>query len=115
MTTAPASPPQRKSASADSRQRVFIARTLAGEPKMLILDEPAVGVDIASQEKFYSFLSYLNRGLKITIIFVSHDVGVIADEVNTVLYATVRRRDLSRRNSWKRCTARRWCCRYSGS
>jgi len=71
--------------SGGERQRVFIARTLAGEPKILILDEPAVGVDIASQEKFYAFLSYLNRELGITIIFVSHDVGVIADEVNTVL------------------------------
>jgi zinc transport system ATP-binding protein len=71
--------------SGGERQRVFIARTLAGEPKILILDEPAVGVDIASQEKFYSFLTYLNRELGITIIFVSHDVGVIADEVNTVL------------------------------
>jgi len=71
--------------SGGERQRVFIARTLAGEPEILILDEPVVGVDIASQEKFYSFLTHLNKELGITIIFVSHDVGVIADEVNTVL------------------------------
>ncbi len=71
--------------SGGERQRVYIARTLAGEPKILILDEPAVGVDIASQERFYKFLSFLNRELGITIIFVSHDIGVVADEVNTVL------------------------------
>lgn len=71
--------------SGGERQRVFIARTLAGESKILILDEPAVGVDIASQENFYRFLSYLNSELKITIIFVSHDVSVIAQEVKTVL------------------------------
>ena len=73
------------SLSGGERQRVYIARTLAGEPKILILDEPAVGVDIASQERFYKFLSFLNRELGITIIFVSHDIGVVADEVNTVL------------------------------
>jgi zinc transport system ATP-binding protein len=71
--------------SGGERQRVFIARALAGEPEILFLDEPAVGVDIASQEKFYDFLSHLNSNLGITIIFVSHDVGVIAEEVQTVL------------------------------
>lgn len=71
--------------SGGERQRVLIARALAGEPRILILDEPAGGVDIVSQERFYSFLLYLNREVGITIIFVSHDVGVIADEVNTVL------------------------------
>jgi zinc transport system ATP-binding protein len=71
--------------SGGERQRVLIARALAGEPSILILDEPAVGVDIASQEKFYEFLAHLNREQSITIIFVSHDVGVIAQEVNTIL------------------------------
>ncbi len=71
--------------SGGERQRVFIARALAGEPEILILDEPVGGVDIASQKRFYDFLSYLNREMGITIIFVSHDVGAIADEVNTVL------------------------------
>ncbi len=71
--------------SGGERQRVFIARALAGETKVLILDEPVAGVDIASQEKFYSFLAHLNHEFRITIIFVSHDVGAIADEVDTVL------------------------------
>lgn len=71
--------------SGGERQRVFIARALAGEPQILFLDEPVVGVDIASQKKFYDFLSHLNSDLGITVIFVSHDVSVIAEEVHTVL------------------------------
>jgi zinc transport system ATP-binding protein len=71
--------------SGGERQRVFIARALSGEPQILILDEPVVGVDIASKDKFYSFLKHLNQDLKITIIFVSHDVGAIAHEVKNIL------------------------------
>ncbi|MBF0592329.1 MAG: metal ABC transporter ATP-binding protein [Nitrospirae bacterium] len=71
--------------SGGERQRVFIARALAGEPEVLILDEPVVGVDIVSQERFYAFLKHLNSQFGITILFVSHDIGVISKEVSNIM------------------------------
>lgn len=71
--------------SGGERQRVFIARALASEPEILILDEPTVGVDIGAQKTFYEFLSSLNRDHHMTIIFISHDVDVISQETKTVL------------------------------
>ncbi len=71
--------------SGGERQRVFIARALAGEPKVLILDEPSVGVDIAAQEQFYMFIEKLRKNHGLTIIFVSHDIDVIAHEVKCLL------------------------------
>ncbi len=71
--------------SGGQRQRVFIARALAGESKLLILDEPSVGIDVGSQERFYQFLRHMHRTLHMTIVIVSHDVEVIAHEVETLL------------------------------
>jgi zinc transport system ATP-binding protein len=71
--------------SGGERQRVFIARALAGEPKILILDEPSVGVDLSAQEKFYTFIEELNQDRGLTIIFVSHDIDVVAHEVKSLL------------------------------
>ncbi len=71
--------------SGGQRQRVMIARALVCEPEILILDEPSTGVDIASQHKFYNFLKRLNRDKNLTIIFITHDLGVIADDVTHVL------------------------------
>lgn len=71
--------------SGGERQRVYIARALASEPEMLILDEPTVGVDIGAQKTFYEFLSSLNREHHLTIIFVSHDVDIVSEQTHTVL------------------------------
>ncbi len=71
--------------SGGQRQRVMIARALVSDPEILILDEPSTGVDIISQHKFYQFLKSLNTNKNITIIFITHDMGVIADDVNRVL------------------------------
>ena len=60
---------------------MFIARALANSPELLVLDEPTVGVDVDAQEQFYSLLHRLNREFGTTLILVSHDIGVVAQEV----------------------------------
>jgi len=71
--------------SGGERQRVYIARALAGEPDVLILDEPTVGVDIGAQKTFYEFLASLNKDHNLTIIFISHDIDAVSQETKTVL------------------------------
>lgn len=67
--------------SGGQRQRVMIARALASSPEILILDEPNTGVDVKSQHRFYELLRKLNKEEGITILFITHDVGVIADDI----------------------------------
>ena len=67
--------------SGGQRQRVMIARALASSPEILILDEPNTGVDVKSQQRFYTLLRKLNKEENITILFITHDIGVIADDI----------------------------------
>lgn len=71
--------------SGGQRQRVFIARALASEPMLLILDEPTVGVDMASVSQFNQVLARLNEDTKMTILLVSHDIDAVAAQVKHVL------------------------------
>lgn len=71
--------------SGGQRQRVYLARSLASDPKILILDEPFVGVDPNSQKDFYNFLKELNTKHGITILFVSHDIDTITGEIKSIL------------------------------
>ncbi|MBI3120569.1 MAG: metal ABC transporter ATP-binding protein [Candidatus Kerfeldbacteria bacterium] len=71
--------------SGGERQRVLIARALASEPRLLILDEPTAGVDVASQEQFYTFLSNLHTQHGLTILLVTHEIDVIANEAQSLL------------------------------
>lgn len=71
--------------SGGERQRVFIARALASEPEILILDEPATGIDVASQSRFYRFLKELNADHGITILFVSHDIDILSHEASRLI------------------------------
>lgn len=66
--------------SGGQQQRVFIARALAAEPEILILDEPTAGVDVNHQEQFYSLLRELNTTLNLTLVLVTHDLDVVAKE-----------------------------------
>lgn len=70
--------------SGGQQQRVFIARALVSEPKLLILDEPTVGVDAENVQNFYSMLEHLNTELGITLILVTHDIGAITEKVTHV-------------------------------
>ncbi|MFO0833069.1 MAG: metal ABC transporter ATP-binding protein [Phycisphaerales bacterium] len=59
-------------------QRVMIARALAAKPRLLLLDEPTVGIDPAGQQQFGEFLGSLVKQLGLTLIVVSHDIRTIA-------------------------------------
>jgi zinc transport system ATP-binding protein len=70
--------------SGGQQQRVFIARALVSEPKLLILDEPTVGVDADNVHSFYEMLGDLNTSSGITLLLVTHDIGTISDKVTHV-------------------------------
>lgn len=72
--------------SGGQRQRVMIARALASNPDVLIVDEPNTGVDVESQHRFYELLRTLNRTKKLSILFITHDIGVIAEDITRVLF-----------------------------
>lgn len=66
--------------SGGQQQRIFIARALAGKPQVIFLDEPTTGVDVETQEQFYSLLGKLNKQKDLTLVLVSHDVDAVANE-----------------------------------
>lgn len=70
---------QFKSLSGGQQQRVLIALSLLSNPDILILDEPTVGVDSQTQEEFYKLLKKLNKERELTILFVTHDTGMISN------------------------------------
>jgi len=59
-------------------QRILIARAIAGEPRVLLLDEPTVGIDIEGQRRFGEMLDTVRSELGITVVVVSHDLATIA-------------------------------------
>jgi zinc transport system ATP-binding protein len=63
--------------SGGQQQRAFIAKALAGEPSLLVLDEPTTGVDAESQEALAGLLDRLHRELSVTVLYVSHEFGAI--------------------------------------
>jgi zinc transport system ATP-binding protein len=63
--------------SGGMQQRAFIAKALAGEPSLLVLDEPTTGVDAESQESLAALLDELHRELRVTIVYVSHEFGAV--------------------------------------
>ncbi len=64
--------------SGGQQQRCFMARALAARPKILILDEPLVGIDEAGQRQFAQLSRNLHESLGLTMVIVSHDIRAIA-------------------------------------
>jgi zinc transport system ATP-binding protein len=63
--------------SGGQQQRAFIAKALAGDPSLLVLDEPTAGVDVESQEALGELLERLHSELSVTVLYVSHEFGAI--------------------------------------
>ncbi len=66
--------------SGGEQQRVFIARALAAEPEIVLLDEPTVGVAEEIKKDFYALLRKLNQELDLTVVLVTHDIESVAHE-----------------------------------
>lgn len=71
--------------SGGEQQRVFIARALCVEPRLLILDEPTVSLDACVQDDIYELVDGVKSALNLTVLIVSHDIGAVARHVDEVV------------------------------
>jgi zinc transport system ATP-binding protein len=71
--------------SGGMQQRAFIAKALAGQPSLLVLDEPTTGVDAEAQEAIAELLARLHADLGVTIVYVSHEFGAVEHHVQRLV------------------------------
>ena len=66
-------------------QRVLLGLALEPKPELLLLDEPASGIDFRDQQQFYDLIAELNRTSGVTILLVSHELNIVAKHADHVL------------------------------
>jgi zinc transport system ATP-binding protein len=71
--------------SGGQQQRAFIAKALAADPELLVLDEPTTGVDVEAQDAIAALLQRLRSELEMTILYVSHEFGAVEGFVERIV------------------------------
>ena len=71
--------------SGGQQQRAFIAKALAADPELLVLDEPTTGVDVEAQDAIAALLQRLRTELEMTILYVSHEFGAVERFVERIV------------------------------
>ncbi len=76
--------------SGGQQQRVLVARTLAQEPEVLLLDEPTTALDVATQQDLIRSIAGIHRALGLTVLFITHNVNALIGLADRVLYVNRR-------------------------
>ena len=72
--------------SGGERQRLLLAQALLGKPRLLLLDEPLLSLDLHHQKGIVKLVSALNRELKLTVLFSAHEINPLIGAIDRVLY-----------------------------
>jgi zinc transport system ATP-binding protein len=71
--------------SGGQQQRAFVAKALASQPRLVVLDEPTTGVDVEAQDALAGLLARLHDDLGVTILYVSHEFGAVERHVERLV------------------------------